>query len=458
MPAQEVSSVDANHTDPHQCQTPSFILAQIGLHYVGIAGGVCGDPIPVSISSPPAIAGGDFCGDGAESPNSQIPGCFVTTKEGDIVSEKLTRFFASRWGIIVAGAIIGVLAPLLQNAGNPKNMGICVACFERDIAGALGLHRAAVVQYVRPEILAFVLGATIAALLFREFRARAGSAPIVRFVLGVFAMIGALAFLGCPWRALLRFSAGDLNAIVGLIGLTAGIFLGVQFLKMGYSLGRSRKTYAAVGWIMPVLMIGLLILLVFEVKVSDTGALFFSDTGPGSQHAFWLISLGAGLLIGFLAQRTRFCTMGSVRDVLLMGDTHLISGLGALVVAAIVTNLILSQFNRPSFFGQPIAHSQHLWNFLGMALAGLAFALAGGCPGRQLFLAGEGDGDAAVFVLGMITGAGLAHNFALAGSPDSVAQGVQKVGGIGPAGMVAVFLGLVVCVVFGLTMRQKAEV
>jgi hypothetical protein len=87
-----------------------------------------------------------------------------------------------------------------------------------------------------------------------------------------------------------------------------------------------------------------------------------------------------------------------------------------------------------------------------MSLSGLAFALAGGCPGRQLFLSGEGDGDAAVFVLGMITGAGLAHNFALAGMPDNVAEGV--VGGITPYGMGAVVLGLVVCVAIGFTMRD----
>jgi YedE family putative selenium metabolism protein len=374
------------------------------------------------------------------------------------MSERLTRFFASRWGIILAGAAIGVLAPLLQYAGNPRNMGICVACFERDIAGALGLHRAALVQYVRPEIVGFVLGATMAALSFREFKARVGSAPIVRFVLGVSAMIGALAFLGCPWRALLRFSAGDLNAIVGLAGLAGGVFVGVQFLKAGYNLGRSHKTYATVGWIMPVAMVGLLLLLIFRVKVGEAGALFFSESGPGSQHAFWLISLGAGLAIGFLAQRTRFCTMGSIRDVLLMGDTHLMSGVGALVAAATVTNLLLGQFAGPAFFGQPVAHSQHLWNFLGMALAGLAFALAGGCPGRQLFLSGEGDGDSAVFVLGMVTGAGLAHNFALVGSPDSVVDGVSQVGGIGPYGKAAVIVGLVVCVAIGLTMRERAEV
>ena len=208
---------------------------------------------------------------------------------------------------------------------------------------------------------------------------------------------------------------------------------------------------------MPAVMLTLLLLLAFQVKVGDSGALFLSDKGPGSMHAPILISLGAGLLIGFLAQRTRFCTMGSIRDVILMGDMHLVSGVGALVVVAFITNLILGQFNTPAFFGQPVAHSQHLWNFLGMTLAGLAFALAGGCPGRQLFLSGEGDGDAGVFVLGMITGAAFAHNFSLAGGPDKVVEGVNTVGGVGPYGMAAVVVGLVVCVMVGFTMRQRVE-
>jgi len=368
------------------------------------------------------------------------------------MSVRLTRFFATRWGIVLTGAIIGVLASLLQAAGNPSNMGICVACFERDIAGALGLHRAAVVQYIRPEIIGFVVGAMVAALLFREFKARTGSAPLVRFVLGAFAMIGALAFLGCPWRALLRLAGGDLNAIVGLAGLAAGIVIGVQFLRAGYSLGRAYRAPAAVGWITPVLMVGLLLLLIFRPQFGEGGPIFFSESGPGSQHAALLISLGAGLVIGFLAQRTRFCTMGSIRDVILMGDTHLISGVGALLIVAFITNLILGQVSF-GFFGQPVAHSSHLWNFLGMVLAGLAFALAGGCPGRQLFLSGEGDSDAGVFVLGMITGAAFAHNFALAGTPDSVADGI--VGGISTNGMVAVVLGLVVCLVLGFAMRER---
>lgn len=60
--------------------------------------------------------------------------------------------FAGKAGIAASGAIMAIIAVGLQHAGNPANMGLCVACFERDIAGALGLHRAEIVQYLRPEI------------------------------------------------------------------------------------------------------------------------------------------------------------------------------------------------------------------------------------------------------------------------------------------------------------------
>ena len=99
---------------------------------------------------------------------------------------------------------------------------------------------------------------------------------------------------------------------------------------------------------------------------------------------------------------------------------------------------------------QPVAHSQHLWSFLGMALAGWGSILLGGCPLRQLILAGEGNGDAAVTVLGMIVGAAIAHNFGLAGNPDSVVDGTYQVGGIGTAGMIAVVTGFVVLLVVSL--------
>jgi len=358
----------------------------------------------------------------------------------------MKNIFSSKAGIIIVGGIIGIIAALLQYFGNPANMGICVACFERDIAGALGLHRAGVVQYLRPEIMGFVLGAFAAALFAGEYKPRGGSAPLIRFFLGMFAMIGALVFLGCPWRTLLRLAGGDGNAILGILGLIFGIFIGVQFLKRGFTLGRSYTQAKASGWIMPGFMVALFLLLVFKVQFAEGGPIFFSEKGPGSQYAPIFVSIIAGLIIGTLAQRSRFCTMGAFRDVMITKDFHLISGVGALLLFAFLANLIFGQFN-PGFEGQPIAHTNHVWNFLGMTLAGLAFALAGGCPGRQLFMSGEGDLDAGVFVIGMIVGAGFAHNFALASSPKGVAA-------FGPA---AVVIGLVFCLVIGFSMLQRAK-
>jgi uncharacterized protein len=356
----------------------------------------------------------------------------------------MKNIFSTRTGIVIVGAVIGIGAALLQYFGNPPNMGICVACFERDMAGGLGLHRADIVQYLRPEIMGFVLGAFAAALFAGEYKPRGGSSPLIRFFLGIFAMLGALVFLGCPWRSLLRLAGGDGNAILGIAGLIVGIFIGVIFLKNGYSLGRSYAQRKASGWVFPVLMIGLFLLLVFKVSFAPGGPIFFSVKGPGSQHAPILISLIGGLVIGAIAQRSRFCTMGAFRDVMLIKDFHLISGVAALLVFAFVMNLILGQF-KPGFEGQPIAHTDHVWNFLGMALSGLAFVLAGGCPGRQLFLSGEGDMDAAIFAMGMIVGAGIAHNFAMASSPKGIAA-------FGPA---AVIVGFLFCLAIGLTQRDK---
>ena len=361
----------------------------------------------------------------------------------------ISHLLTSRAGPILTGIAVGILAPVLVKLGNPGNMGVCVACFSRDIAGALGLHRAAPVQYIRSEIIGFVLGALGAALVYREFRPRTGSAPLVRFLLGVFAVIGALVFLGCPWRAYLRLAGGDWNAVAGILGLSAGIGLGVVFLRMGFSLGRNRPAPTALGWVLPALMVLLFVLLLLAPQFgrnpdgTPTGPIFFSTQGPGSQHAPLLVSLGVGLLIGFLAQRSRFCTVGAIRDLILLRDAHLFNGIAALIGAAFLTSLALGLF-KPGFEGQPLAHTNTLWNFLGMALSGLAFTLAGGCPGRQLFLAGEGDGDAAMFALGAIVGAGVAHTYAAASSPSGPAA----------SGPTLVVFGLVVCAVIGLTMRD----
>jgi YedE family putative selenium metabolism protein len=358
----------------------------------------------------------------------------------------MNRVMVSKNGPVIAGLVFGVIAAFLVKLGNPGNMGFCVACFTRDIAGALGLHRAAVVQYLRPEIPGFILGSFISALIFSEYKPRGGSSPMVRLGLGFFAMIGALVFLGCPWRAYLRLAGGDLNALAGIAGLAVGVGLGVAFLYKGFSLGAARQNPKAAGLVMPLLAAAVLALLFLKplFGAEGSGPVFFSLKGPGSMHAPILASLAAGLAVGWLAQRSRFCTVGAIRDLIMVKDAHLFKGIVAFIVAAFAANMALGQFH-PGFENQPVAHTMQLWNFLGMVLSGLAFTLAGGCPGRMLIMSGEGDSDAGVFVTGMLLGAAFAHNFSLASSGT----------GIGAYGAPATLVGLVFCLVVGWLFRNR---
>lgn len=358
------------------------------------------------------------------------------------------------WFVIVAGAAVGIAALVLTLLGNPANMGFCIACFERDIAGAVGLHSAAKVQYLRPEIIGLVLGAFIMAAASKEFRAKTGSAPATRFILGAFVMIGALVFLGCPLRMVLRLGGGDLNAVVGLAGFAIGIALGVLFLNRGFSLKRAYEASAAEGSILPVVMVGLLLL-----GLAAPSLLHASTEGPGSKHAPMLAALLIAVVVGALAQKSRLCMVGGIRDIMLFRDFKLVYGFLAIFAVVLIGNLILGNFNLGVAM-QPIAHSSHIWNLLGMILVGWGSVLLGGCPLRQLILAGEGNGDSAVTVFGMVVGTAFAHNFALAGNPDALNEaGELVVGGIAATGKIAVIVGFAVLLAVSvLNCRQEVKV
>jgi len=99
---------------------------------------------------------------------------------------------------LISGAAVGLAGAGLVLLGNPRNSGICASCFAENVAGALRLHGDPRMSYLRPELPGFVLGATLAALAGRGFQSRSGSAPLVRFFLGGFLIVGSAVFLGCP--------------------------------------------------------------------------------------------------------------------------------------------------------------------------------------------------------------------------------------------------------------------
>lgn len=316
------------------------------------------------------------------------------------------------------GIVTAIVAVLLASNGNPGNMAICIACFVRDTAGALKLQTNETVQYLRPEIIGIIVGACVMALANKEFKAQAGSSPFTRFILGFIMMIGCLIFLGCPLRMVLRMAGGDLNAWVALIGFAAGIGTGVLFLKNGFSLGKAETVKKAEGFALPIVVIALFILSV------TTTVFAVSQSGPGSMHAPVVLSIIGGIAFGVVAQRTRLCFAGGLRDVFLVRDGWGLLVIGILFAGVLVYNVATGHFNL-SFADQPIAHTEALWNILGMYVVGFGATLLGGCPLRQLVLAGSGNGDAAVTFVGLLMGAAFAHNFGIASSAKGTTEAGQ---------------------------------
>ena len=352
----------------------------------------------------------------------------------------MERKWNPKTGLLLWGGVLGLVAAALAFMGNPGNMAFCIACFIRDIAGACKLHTAAAVQYMRPEIAGLAAGSFFISLLGKEYRSTSGSSPMIRFLLGVVTMIGALVFLGCPLHMVLRMAAGDWNAYVGLAGFVLGAATGCFFLKKGFSLGRAYDTRKESGYILPAILAVLFLLSIL------TPLFAASAEGPGSMHAPVFASLAGGLIFGAAAQRSRTCFAVGIRDVILMKNFDLLTVIIGLFAVMTVYNLVTGGF-KPGFAGQPVAHTEALWNMAGMYVVGFAAVLAGGCPLRQLILAGQGSGDAAVNVLGMLAGAAFCHNFGLASSGT----------GTTPAGRLMCAACIAVLFVIGFSCKRKSD-
>jgi YedE family putative selenium metabolism protein len=238
----------------------------------------------------------------------------------------------------------------------------------------------------------------------------------------------------------IRIGGGDMNAIMGLVGFILGILVGIFFLKKNFSLGRAYKQNMAEGLTFPVVMVGLFVLA--------AGFAFFrtSLSGPGSNYAPWIIALLVALVVGALAQRSRLCMVGGLRDAVLFKEFGLLSGFVCILIAVLVGNAITGNL-KWGFAEQPIAHTEWLWNMLGMSIVGWGCCLLGGCPLRQLVLAGEGNTDSAVTVFGMILGGALAHTMGIASSGT----------GTGKNGPTATIICLVILAVVSITNIRKEK-
>lgn len=344
-------------------------------------------------------------------------------------------------GLIAAAAIV-----VLAISGNPKNMALCTACFIRDSAGAMKMHSNIATQYFRPEIVGIVLGGFILSVGKKEFKVTTSKTILTQFALGNIMMIGALVFLGCTLRLVLRMAAGDISSYWGLLGLIFGVLTGTAFVKKGYSNGSRVSLRKSNGVVLPLIMLALFLMSIFLPSLFS-----WSESGPGSFFANPWLALAMGIIFGGVAYYTRLCFTGSIRDAFLIRDFTRLMPVLAIFLVVLGYNIVVGDFQFQAY--GPIAHNQTLWNILGMYTVGFAGVLANGCPVRQVVLAGAGSVDAGVTILGMFFASAMVHNFGLAAAVTSP----ESAGGPGLNGQVAIIISIIILFVIAFVGLKEKE-
>jgi len=111
-----------------------------------------------------------------------------------------------------------------------------------------------------------------------------------------------------------------------------------------------------------------------------------------------------GLAFGYIVQRTNFCTMGSISDILSFGDygrfrAWLLAGAVAILGVALLQNMGVMNAADSMYLSPNLAWAA---NIAGGLIFGFGMVFAGGCMSKNLVRAGSGD-LRSVFVL-IVTG------------------------------------------------------
>ena len=189
----------------------------------------------------------------------------------------------------------------------------------------------------------------------------------------------------------------------GLPDLQVGILTGVFFLNKGYTLKRTYRLSKTEGFLFPAIQSCVFHSACrnacFYLTLQQQTAVLAENTLPSSS------ALLAGLIVGALAQRTRLCMVGGIRDMILFCESKLLLGFLAILVSALVCNFILTAVTSGTLFPTWICSVSQLpiltvcGIFWVCIWTGFGCVLLGGCPLRQLVLSGEGNSDSAITVI-----------------------------------------------------------
>jgi len=125
----------------------------------------------------------------------------------------------------------------------------------------------------------------------------------------------------------------------------------------------------------------------------------------------WLVTLIFGIIIGYMGQRARFCTISGIRDYYMLRDPYRLKGLFGIIIGGIIG------FSVVSVAGGELVSFPMLYEgikivpmvLIPLSIVGgffMAFfsVMAEGCPFRQHVMAGEGRLSGILYVAGLVVG------------------------------------------------------
>ena len=119
------------------------------------------------------------------------------------------------------------------------------------------------------------------------------------------------------------------------------------------------------------------------------------------------LTLLVGFVIGFLVQRSRFCTVAPIRNFILTGDWRVLKGIITLFCTTYLAYSVAGFLGRVAFaiptFSVGLVPTL-LLVFVASLCLGVVSILMGGCPVRQHVMASEGNRDARGYIVGFYAG------------------------------------------------------
>ena len=114
------------------------------------------------------------------------------------------------------------------------------------------------------------------------------------------------------------------------------------------------------------------------------------------EHGPFYLAVGGliiGFLFGFIVQRTNFCTMGSISDIMSFGDYRrfrawLLAAAVAIIGAQLLQYYGIVDLKQSMYLSGPMVW---LGNLIGGLIFGFGMVFAGGCTSRNLIRVGGGD-------------------------------------------------------------------